>query len=95
MSTRGDIVEAILFLPAMALLAAVIGGGLYAIYLLGWYAAHGWYWLLWQQLGLWKPLALTLTTFATALTVYAVVMRLIPALIDRAQSAWDRRRKRV
>jgi hypothetical protein len=79
----------------MAALAAGVFGGLFAILLLGWYTAHAWYWLFWQALGLWKPLALTLTTFATAATVYAVVVKLGPALLDRAQSAWSRRKRRA
>ena len=89
---EGQFSTGVVWTIAVPLLAAIIGGGMYAVLLLGWYAGVAWYWLFWQALGLWKPLALTLTTFATAITVYAVVTRLGPALLDGIRSLWKRRK---
>ena len=82
MSNRREIIEAALFLPLMALIAAVIFGGMYAIIVFGGTALRGFYGLLHITLHLPHPVALALAVILAALTVYTVVPRLLGALGD-------------
>lgn len=77
MATRREIVEGILFLPAMALLAAVIGGGLYLVIRFGGFALKAIYGLLHAGIGLPHSAALALAVLLAALVVYATVPRIM------------------
>lgn len=73
MPSKRDIVEGVLFLPGMVLVAAAVLAGMMAIITAGWYTAHGWYWIARVGLGFPRALALTCTTMATPLTIYAAL----------------------
>lgn len=64
--------EAILFLPAMVLLAVAIGGGMVAVIAIGWYTFLGWMWLWTLIIPLPRPVGGALSVICTALTVYAL-----------------------
>lgn len=69
---RGDLIEAVLFLPAMAALAALVFVAFAAIIYLGWGVVYGWYWLLRGVLHLPRVVAQGLTVVLSAFTVYAL-----------------------
>jgi len=77
MSSRREIVEAILFLPAMVVLAAVIFCGMYAIIKYGGFVLTSIYGALHYGLHLPHSAALALAVILTALTVYVTVPRAI------------------
>lgn len=92
MSPRSrEIIEAVLFLPAMALLAGVIFGGMYAVILFGNWALFGWFDFMVYDLHLPRPLAFALSIFATALTVYGAVQA-IGRIEWRRLRFWSRRK---
>lgn len=68
MATKREIVEAVLFLPAMALLAGAVFGAFWLIIKFGNAVLHGWYWLL-GQVGIPHPAALALGVLLSAATV--------------------------
>ena len=89
MASRRDIIEGVLFIPAMLLLVAVIGGGMYAVIVFGGWALQAIYGLLRYELNLPHPVALAAAVILAALTVYAVVPRaisLIGARLNRRKS---------
>lgn len=69
---RSNALEAVLFLPAMALLALAVFGALWAIIKVGNAAVYGWH-ALFRALGLPFPAAMALTVIFAALSVYAAV----------------------
>ncbi len=77
------IAEAVLFLPAMALMAVVIGGGLYAIMLYGGWVLTTLHYFLSRTVGLPKPVSLALAVVLAAFTVFATVTRAIPWLVGK------------
>lgn len=70
MASRREAVEALQFVGLMVLLAGTILGGFWLVIVLGNQAVYAWYWLTRDVLALPHPLALTLTVFLAALTVY-------------------------
>lgn len=68
MTDRRQVIEAILFLPAMALLAGAVFGVFWLIIKFGNAVLHGWYWLL-GQVGIPHSAALALGVLLTAATV--------------------------
>jgi hypothetical protein len=67
---RREIIEAVLFLPAMALLAGAVFGVMWLIIQAGNAAVYGWHDLL-RGLGLPFPAALAFAVMLAAVTVYA------------------------
>lgn len=76
MAKRQDIIEAVLFLPAMALLAVALFCVFWLVMKAGHLALLTWAWLL-SATGLPRPAALALAVIAAAVTVYAVVDRAV------------------
>lgn len=66
--SRRQTVEAILFLPAMVLLAGAVFGVFWLIIKFGGAVLHGWYWLL-GQVGIPHSAALALGVLLSAATV--------------------------
>lgn len=73
--------EAILFLPAMAALAAVIGAGILAIGWFGGFCLTWIYYALTRIVGLPEPAALACAVILAAFAVYAVVPRVPDAIL--------------
>ena len=65
-----DIVEAVLFLPAMALLAGLTFVAFYLVYLIGNWLAWHWFLLFRVVIGLPKPLAILGSLIGTIFCVY-------------------------
>lgn len=76
MTKRREIVEGILFLPAMAALAVVVFAVFWLIGKFGNAVMYGWFWLL-AGLGIPRPAALALGVILTAATVPLTLKYLI------------------
>ena len=77
MATRREIVEAILFLPAMALLAVAVFAGMYVVIRVGGWVLQAIYGVLRYELHLPHPAALAVSVLLAAAVVATVVPRLI------------------
>lgn len=71
MATRREIVEAILFLPAMALLAALLFAAFAAVIFAGEWLLSFWMWLFAGVLPLPRSMAMALSVLATVAVVTA------------------------
>jgi membrane protein implicated in regulation of membrane protease activity len=68
---KRNTLEAVLFLPAMVLLAGAVFGVFWLVMKAGNAAVYGWH-ALFRMLGLPFPVAMALTVIAAALTVYGL-----------------------
>lgn len=70
MQKRRNLIEAVLFLPAMAALAVAVFGGMYLVIKAGGWLLRGWFGVLVNGLGLPRSIALSLAVMLAALCVY-------------------------
>lgn len=70
---RRNVMEGILFLPAMALMALGVFAVFAAIIAAGWYAFLGWMWLWTLIIPLPRPVGGALSVLCTALTIYGTL----------------------
>lgn len=68
---KRNTIEAILFLPAMILLAGALFGAFWLVFKAGNGAVYGWH-ALFHGIGLPFPAAMALTVIAAALTIYGL-----------------------
>lgn len=71
--TRKQLIEGVLFLPAMAVLAAVVWLAGVALIKGGAWLLRGWFWLLTEALPLPRSAALALAVVFAAVSVYALL----------------------
>lgn len=71
--TRRQLTEALLFLPAMALLAAAVYAVGWVVIKVGGFLLHAWFVLLADTFALPRPAALALSVMLAAVSVYGLV----------------------